>query len=1309
MNTGTQGRVRRLARRLGVALLHALLALLILVALCVALASQLLPLLARHPDAVARWLGAQIGAPVELAAVEANWNRAGPLLTLSGLRIGSTPEVLDIGSAQLQINVYAGLWPGIALTELRLHGPELELQRQDDGRWRLDGLGRGAVQEGASPMAALDRFGAIDIVKARLRLRDAQRELDLTLPQIDARMQRRGRRLQFGALVHGAHGGQWRIAGDVAGDGREGHLYLEGLQQDWAAWARGLSWHGVGVTRAHGDLRLWLDFSDGQPTGLQLESTLAPFNLHGVIEDAEGEGRLEEIGADFSHWQARARWQRGADGWRMQVPLWQVRHGDDDIIDALRQAHATRDAAGGLVRVQVDGAELGPLLQLASLAPQLPAAVRHWLAEAAPQARLHEAQATWFGPQAYTFQARVQDLGWSPASGIPALHGVSGLLDGDARAQRLRLQGGLWDMQAPGMLREGFAPSVSGEVIAWQDDEGRRIETPGLRLFEDHYDISLAGGVQFPREGGVLLDLRSDVAEAPIVVAKRFWPINVMPSAAVRWLDDALLDGTVRHGRALVRGNVRDWPFHGGEGRFEATAELADAQIRYRNDWPLGEKVGGDVRFVNTGMELDLHGEVAGVTIRRAQGSIPDFGDAILQLDVEGDGSGAALLEVLRRSPLQRQYGDYMRGLRLGGQGAVALALHIPLEAKLGEPRVDGHADIERVDLHDTTWGVDFDAASGRVRFSERGFLADELNVGFNGALGALTVAVGGYTSEDGHLVEASLRGRFPAHVLTAQHEASRWLKPWLAGDSDWNLQLTVPSVAPDQSAAPVLRVRSDLVGTAITLPAPMRKTASDRMALDLSLGLPLEDAGLDLRLGGLLHLRGRNDGQGGFSGLAAFGEVADTGQRDAVSGLHIAGQVPVLDLAAWAAVASASPEAGQGLHVASVDLFAGELNLLGRPFHETRAWMQREASHLEIGVSGPALDGSLQIPFEGLALKGIVGNFRKLHWPGSENDAEAQQDADAGTFSPATLPPLHLEVADAAFAGAHLGTLWLETYPTAEGMHVERLDAQSDAVSIKAKGDWNADAQGQSSRVALDFSAADAGAMLEALGFSRLLDGGAAHGQLSLAWPGSPGEFAWEHADGELSLALGKGRVLEVEPGAGRLFGLLSLTEIPRRLALDFSDFFRSGLAFNQMSGSFVIRSGNAVTEDFRIDAPSAEVRLRGRTGLAARDYDQTMEVLPKAGSMLPALGAIAGGPAGAAVGAVAQAVLRQPLKEMTRIVYHVAGSWSEPQITVLERESGSTSRGPADAGEETGTGTVPPQEPLPVPDTEPRPGLSP
>ena len=45
-------------------------------------------------------------------------------------------------------------------------------------------------------------------------------------------------------------------------------------------------------------------------------------------------------------------------------------------------------------------------------------------------------------------------------------------------------------------------------------------------------------------------------------------------------------------------------------------------------------------------MELDLKGEVAGVTIAQARGGVPNFGDAVLQLDVHAAGTGSALLGV---------------------------------------------------------------------------------------------------------------------------------------------------------------------------------------------------------------------------------------------------------------------------------------------------------------------------------------------------------------------------------------------------------------------------------------------------------------------------------------------------------------------------------------------------------------------------------------------------------------------------------------------------------------------------------------
>jgi uncharacterized protein YhdP len=58
---------------------------------------------------------------------------------------------------------------------------------------------------------------------------------------------------------------------------------------------------------------------------------------------------------------------------------------------------------------------------------------------------------------------------------------------------------------------------------------------------------------------------------------------------------------------------------------------------------------------------------------------------------------------------------------------------------------------------------------------------------------------------------------------------------------------------------------------------------------------------------------------------------------------------------------------------------------------------------------------------------------------------------------------------------------------------------------------------------------------------------------------------------------------------------------------------------------------------------------------------------VLPKTGGMMTAVGAIAGGPIGAAVGAVAGEVLKRPLQQMGRKRYHVTGPWNNPDVKLL------------------------------------------
>ncbi|MEQ1767809.1 MAG: AsmA-like C-terminal region-containing protein, partial [Methylotenera sp.] len=81
----------------------------------------------------------------------------------------------------------------------------------------------------------------------------------------------------------------------------------------------------------------------------------------------------------------------------------------------------------------------------------------------------------------------------------------------------------------------------------------------------------------------------------------------------------------------------------------------------------------------------------------------------------------------------------------------------------------------------------------------------------------------------------------------------------------------------------------------------------------------------------------------------------------------------------------------------------------------------------------------------------------------------------------------------------------------------------------------------------------------------------------------------------------------------------------------------------------------------------------IRGAANLRAQTFDQTIEVLPKAGNLLTAVGAIAGGPVGAAVGAVANAVLQKPLGQAAAKNYRVTGPWKDPKVEVIERPNTS------------------------------------
>ena len=98
-----------------------------------------------------------------------------------------------------------------------------------------------------------------------------------------------------------------------------------------------------------------------------------------------------------------------------------------------------------------------------------------------------------------------------------------------------------------------------------------------------------------------------------------------------------------------------------------------------------------------------------------------------------------------------------------------------------------------------------------------------------------------------------------------------------------------------------------------------------------------------------------------------------------------------------------------------------------------------------------------------------------------------------------------------------------------------------------------------------------------------------------------------------------------------GQLLGLFSISSLQKRLSLDFSDFFSSGLSFDTMTGEFNFSKSKATAKDLLLKGSFGEMRVNGVSDLSARSHNQRLMYIPDLSSMSLISGTLLGGPIGA------------------------------------------------------------------------------
>jgi uncharacterized protein YhdP len=241
-------------------------------------------------------------------------------------------------------------------------------------------------------------------------------------------------------------------------------------------------------------------------------------------------------------------------------------------------------------------------------------------------------------------------------------------------------------------------------------------------------------------------------------------------------------------------------------------------------------------------------------------------------------------------------------------------------------------------------------------------------------------------------------------------------------------------------------------------------------------------------------------------------------------------------------------------------------------------------------------------------------------------------------------------------------GDLSLVAFKENKIWNIETFKISNPDHAISGSGFWDDEGLTPNTSINFTWNINNIQKTFDQLTYPELIKDGKASVIGMLSWPNSPFDFDSSALQGNFSLTATDGVVLEAKPGVARLFGLLTLQNLPRRLSLDFSDIFSKGFIFDRINAGVIVNNGILKSNRFSMEGPAAEVSIKGETNIIKETQNIHVVVNPRISDSLSLL-SLAGGPLAGAAAFIAQKILKDPLNKIMSDEYQIIGTWDDPE----------------------------------------------
>lgn len=1268
--------------------------------LIAALAVQfwVMPNIGQYKNDIASFATKAVGQKVTIGDIKAHWHGINPQLSISHIDIFDAENRLAL---QLK-NTEASLsWLSIPMLEPRLdaltiHAPELTVRRIASGEIFVAGISMSGESRPALPNWLL-RQNAIEITQAKIIWLDEKRSAPaLSLDNFNLSL--------HSPLWKGLVKNHSFKVSAIPSVGTRNPILVDGsFYGDDISQTQ--EWDGViNLTLKNTDLaafKTWIDYPIDVQTGVGSTHVKADFKNHELqsvtsnvdIQNLQIQAKPDVLPVKLHKLSGNLNWENlskfqllGATstkiGYTISVDHLSAKAESGLNLQDLKADYSNTTAGKQTFNLELASFNLTGIQGYLALLP-LPATLQQHIATAAPNGTLKNLDLHWEAVNnkttAYRINSKFNNLSINAQEQIPGFNNLSGELKASQNSGQLLLDSINSKLDLKGILRWPVPVDSLNGKVSW-DINGKvnEINVDSLDISNPHLSGTLNASYKMDGIKGGYLDLTGKFDKGDAKYALNYYPI-MLGEATLHWLDTSILAGRIEDINLIVKGRLADFPFVDSKNRpdpklgiFKASAKLSDALLDYGTGWPVINNLGLNLLFEGKRMELNAHtGKILGNQIIKSKTTIAqlDADYPILNITSEITGPVSEGINFVNKSPVLEVTQGFTEGLKTSGNGKLSLGLMIPMQ-NLEAAKYKGLYQITNGSMENSNIPA-LSQINGLLEFTESSLSAKNIKayafgspLVFNlnsGKDKVIRIAAKGQLGEDG------LKQLFKEQNVEKMSD-------YISGSTDWTGSILI------QKPHVNVSIRSDLLGISSKFPTPLDKAAEQQISLLIDKKQDENFDNIRVTIGNKIAARVISSTENGKLKLqradikfnpdtSADSADADTVQDSKLSGISVNGKLDYLDADAWRYIIkniAGSNKQETPFAFRQTALTINALDIFNRRINNLKISNISNKEGLHVNVQSREITGDLQWINQNNGK--LIARLSNLTIPGSAPD-KLSAIKDSGSSTPQQFikleqdyPALDIASDNFEFNKKNFGALELVAYPQNDNWDIQKIKFSSPDSVISAEGQWNNWIRSPNTFLNVSWDIKDLGNTLKRFGYPDTIKDGAGELKGRLHWPGSPSQFDTTRLNGELEFEVRQGQILQVQPGVGRLLGLLSLQSLPRRLTLDFRDLFSNGFAFDKINATVKINQGVMRSDNFVMTGPAADVEIKGETNLQKETQHLFVKVMPRISDSL-SLAALAGGPLAGAVAFLAQKVLKDPLNKIISTEYEITGTWDNPQ----------------------------------------------